>query len=109
MPKVTFVTEKKEIEVPQGANLRQEARKAGLVTGSSRGMGAAIVEAFAQAGAVCLVHYFADPDGRNRRDADETATKCRAHGATVHILEADVRKYEAVERLIREAVAAAGK
>ena len=30
MPKVVFVTEKKEIEVPQGANLRQEALKAGI-------------------------------------------------------------------------------
>jgi ferredoxin len=30
MPKVTFVKEKKELEVPSGANLRQEARKAGI-------------------------------------------------------------------------------
>jgi ferredoxin len=30
MPKVTFVTEKKDIEVPVGANLRQEAIKAGV-------------------------------------------------------------------------------
>ena len=30
MPKVVFVNEKKEIEVPPGANLRQEARKAGI-------------------------------------------------------------------------------
>jgi ferredoxin len=30
MPKVTFVNEKQEIEVPAGANLRQEARKAGI-------------------------------------------------------------------------------
>jgi ferredoxin len=30
MPKVTFVNEKMEIEVPQGANLRKEARKAGV-------------------------------------------------------------------------------
>jgi ferredoxin len=30
MPKVTFVNEKKEIEVPAGANLREEARKAGI-------------------------------------------------------------------------------
>ena len=30
MPKVVFVNEKKEIEVPQGANLRDEARKAGV-------------------------------------------------------------------------------
>jgi ferredoxin len=30
MPKVAFVNEKTEIEVPLGANLRQEARKAGI-------------------------------------------------------------------------------
>jgi ferredoxin len=30
MPKVTFVNEKVEIEVPEGANLRQEAMKAGI-------------------------------------------------------------------------------
>ena len=30
MPKVVFVNEKKEIEVPAGANLREEAKKAGI-------------------------------------------------------------------------------
>jgi ferredoxin len=30
MPKVLFVNEKQEIEVPQGANLRKEARQAGI-------------------------------------------------------------------------------
>src|SRR5580700_2297950 len=30
MPKVTFVTEKMELEVPLGANLREEAMKAGI-------------------------------------------------------------------------------
>jgi ferredoxin len=30
MPKVTFVNEKQDIEVPAGSNLRQEARKAGI-------------------------------------------------------------------------------
>src|SRR5262245_66673944 len=30
MPKITFVAEKKEIEVPAGSNLRTEARKAGI-------------------------------------------------------------------------------
>jgi ferredoxin len=30
MPKVTIVNDKKEIEVPQGANLRLEAQKAGV-------------------------------------------------------------------------------
>jgi 3-oxoacyl-[acyl-carrier protein] reductase len=83
--------------------------KAVLVTGSSRGMGAAIIEAFAKAGAISLVHYVADAAGQNRRDADETAGRCRALGATVHVLEADVCNYGAVEKLIRDAVAAAGK
>jgi ferredoxin len=30
MPKITFVNEKKEIEMPVGSNLRDEARKAGI-------------------------------------------------------------------------------
>src|SRR5262245_12796524 len=30
MPKVVFVNEQKEIDVPAGANLREEARKAGI-------------------------------------------------------------------------------
>jgi ferredoxin len=30
MPKVTFVNEKRDIEVPAGSNLRQEAREAGI-------------------------------------------------------------------------------
>ena len=30
MPKITFVNEKKELEVPEGAILRDEARKAGI-------------------------------------------------------------------------------
>jgi ferredoxin len=30
MPKVVFVNEKRELEVPAGANLRAEARKAGI-------------------------------------------------------------------------------
>jgi ferredoxin len=30
MPKVVFLNEKKEIEVPEGANLRLEAKKAGV-------------------------------------------------------------------------------
>src|SRR5439155_18653694 len=44
-----------------------------------------------------------------RQDADATAERIRKHGATAHVLEADVRRFEDVERLMREAVAAAGK
>jgi 3-oxoacyl-[acyl-carrier protein] reductase len=79
-----------------------------LVTGSSRGMGACILEAFAVAGAVCLVNYFADADGQNRRDAEETAARLRKHNVPVHLLEADVSRYESVEALMKRVVEVAG-
>src|SRR6185312_4195332 len=72
-----------------------------LVTGSSRCMGAAILEGFAVAGATCVVNYFADADGNNRRDADETAERLRRHGAAVHIFDADVSQYDAVAGLMK--------
>jgi 3-oxoacyl-[acyl-carrier protein] reductase len=80
-----------------------------LVTGGSRGMGAAILEAFAAAGAVCVVNYFDDPAGQNRRDAEETAGRLRALAApAVHVIEADVSRYEAVERLMQHVADEAG-
>lgn len=86
----------------------QFAGKVVLVTGSSRGMGATILEAFARAGAICLVNYFADAAGRNRADAEETAGRIRQRGATCHLLEADVRSYESVEALMKQVVQVAG-
>src|SRR5690349_21989218 len=49
-----------------------------LVTGSSRGIGAAILRAFARNGATCIVNYVADPDGRNHADADAVARDINA-------------------------------
>ena len=79
-----------------------------LVTGSSRGMGAAIIEAFARAGASCVVNYFADPDGANKRDAEQTAARLRTYNVPVHVFDADVSRYEAVESLMKRIAAAAG-
>jgi 3-oxoacyl-[acyl-carrier protein] reductase len=77
------------------------ANKVVLVTGSSRGMGAAILEGFAAAGAACIVNYFADADGHNRRDADETAERLRRHSVPVHVFEADVSKYDSVAAMMK--------
>jgi 3-oxoacyl-[acyl-carrier protein] reductase len=77
------------------------ASKNVLVTGSSRGMGAAILETFAAAGATCVVNYFDDPAGENRRDAEHTAAQLRGHNVPVHVFEADVSQYAAVESLMR--------
>jgi 3-oxoacyl-[acyl-carrier protein] reductase len=77
------------------------AGKTVLVTGGSRGMGAAILEGFAAAGATCVLNYFPDPDGANRRDADQTAERLRAHRVPVHLLDADVSRYDSVEAMMR--------
>lgn len=82
--------------------------KVALVTGSSRGLGAAILEAFAKAGATCILNYFDDPEGQNRRDAEATATRLRSHGAPLHVFEADVRRFDSVASLMRRAQDAAG-
>lgn len=79
-----------------------------LVTGSSRGMGAAILEAFARAGATCLLNYYPDPDGHNARDAEETANRLRTHQVPVHVLDADVSDYTSVEGLMKRIVDTAG-
>ncbi len=79
-----------------------------LATGSSRGMGASILEGFAVAGATCIVNYFADADGHNRRDADETAERLRRHGKPVHVFDADVSRYDAVATLMERIAATAG-
>lgn len=49
------------------------AGKVALVTGASRGIGAAIVSALGQRGARCIVNYVSDPDGRNEADARTVA------------------------------------
>src|SRR5262249_21625540 len=75
--------------------------KIALVTGSSRGMGATILEAFAKAGAVCLLHFYADNGGNNRRDADQVAGHLRSTGAKVHLLVADVPSGSHIEAMMK--------
>jgi len=71
-----------------------------LVTGSSRGIGAAILEGFARAGATCVLHYFDDPKRENRCDAEAHGAKLRGLNVPVHLIAADVRSAEAVEKLM---------
>jgi len=78
--------------------------KVALVTGSSRGIGAAIATAFSTAGATVIVHYWDDPDGQNRRDAQELVQQLQAreHAPPVYLMAADVREAAQVEALMQQ-------
>ena len=75
-----------------------------LVTGSSRGIGAGVLSAFAKAGATCVLHYWDDPAGENRKDADTLATQLRALPSSpqVHLIAADVRNAAEIESLMKQ-------
>ena len=71
-----------------------------LVTGSSRGLGAEMIQAFGARGAKCVVNYIADESGQNNRDAESVA-----QGLTDKlIVECDVTDPEAVNTMMKQIV-----
>ena len=75
-----------------------------LVTGSSRGIGAALVQAFAQRGARSVVNYIADANGQNQSDADRVAQGMK----DALVVECDVTKPERVEAMMSDIAAKLG-
>ena len=68
-----------------------------LVTGASRGLGAAMAVAFAREGAMVVVNY------RERTDAAQAVVaRCQAHGVPAWALQADVRDAQAVQALVAQ-------
>jgi 3-oxoacyl-[acyl-carrier protein] reductase len=74
-----------------------------LVTGASRGLGAAMATALAEAGHRVAVNYFA-----SAARAEELCQSLRARGFTAQAFGADVRDEAEVARLVREVEAALG-
>ncbi len=70
--------------------------KTALVTGGGQGLGAETAKSLAQAGAKVAVNYFADPDGTNRKRAEQTAA---AIGGSAITAAADVRDFDAVSAM----------
>lgn len=69
-----------------------------LVTGSSRGIGAAIIKAFGKRGAACVVNYVVDPQGQNKTDAENVAIELK----DPLLIECDVTKPEEVEAMMKQ-------
>lgn len=65
-----------------------------LVTGASRGIGAAVAERFAAAGMKVGIHYVVA-----REAAEETARRCAARGAEVLTVAADLRSRDQILRM----------
>lgn len=70
-----------------------------LVTGGSRGIGRAAVEAFAEAGMNVIINY-----ERDERAASDAVRAAERHGVGASAVAADVRSITGAETLVREAV-----
>jgi 3-oxoacyl-[acyl-carrier protein] reductase len=74
------------------------AGKVVLVTGSSRGIGAGLINAFARAGARCVVNYVADAAGRNKADAEAVAAGTK----DALVIECDVASDSSVAAMMKQ-------
>ncbi|HEX4640568.1 MAG TPA: SDR family NAD(P)-dependent oxidoreductase, partial [Chthoniobacterales bacterium] len=68
-----------------------------LVTGSSRGLGAAMITAFGLRGARCAVNFISDPGGANKVDAEQVASGLK----DPLTIDCDVTKPEQVEAMMK--------
>jgi 3-oxoacyl-[acyl-carrier protein] reductase len=65
-----------------------------LITGASRGIGAAIAERFASVGINVIIHYL-----NSHEEANEVARACMKHGSKVLTVSADLRSKEQILKM----------
>ncbi len=75
-----------------------------LITGASRGLGAATAKAFAQQGALVIINY-----RRNHEAANAVAAECEALGGQAWPIAADVRDEHAVQSMVAEILSETGR
>ncbi|KAI1610592.1 putative short-chain dehydrogenase [Exophiala viscosa] len=84
---------------------RDFAGKTAIVTGSARGIGAAIAIHLGQRGANVLVNYTSD---RSKEAADQVGSKVSNSGARAAVIQADVSKSEGREAMVQRALELSG-
>ena len=87
-----------------GGNMISLAGKAALITGGSRGIGAAAVKLFAQAGADVVFNYNKAKDA-----ATLVESESRKHGTRVEAFKADVGRHADNKKLVDQTVARLGR
>jgi 3-oxoacyl-[acyl-carrier protein] reductase len=85
-------------------SLNEIAGRACLVTGASRGIGAAVARGLGARGANVMVHYRS-----GQAEAQAVAAHIEAHGGSARIVQGDIAEPGAADRLIQETVAAFGR
>src|SRR5205814_4388100 len=80
------------------------AGKAALITGGSRGIGAAAVKLFAQAGADVIFTYNKAKDA-----AAQVEAEAKKHGTRVEAFKADVSKHTENKKLVEQTIARLGR
>ena len=71
--------------------------KVALVTGASRGLGAAISRAFAAEGAAVAINY-----RKSKEEADKVVAEITSEGGEAFAVQADIRNEEAVQNMVRQ-------
>lgn len=80
------------------------SRKTVLISGASRGLGAATALAFAQRGATVIINY-----KTNHRAAQQTVERCEAAGGQAWAIAADVLSEPAVNSMCKEVITETGR
>ena len=75
-----------------------------LVTGASRGIGAAVARGLGACGAKVAVHYRS-----GRAEAEQVAADIERAGGAAHLVQADIAEHDALDRLVDATVAAFGR